>query len=526
HDLTGTQLSDDGNLIMFIRGHEPNDEGWIANPVSKVSGTERAAWAVRSSGGEPWRIARAEEPELSPDGRWIAYEKDAQIYRAPVDPAALAGIDADTLAPLITAFGENEDPIWSPDSRSVAFVSERDDHSYIGVYDFGEARVRWLAPGVDFDDAPAWSPDGTRIAFIRRPGRPFGWDPGGRWWERDLEPDTTLPDGIEEAGFAGGHTLELWVADVETGRGHRVWHSFPGEERFTDIRSLRWVGDHLVFESEPGEYEGHYWAVSVSDAAREPIELTPNPGFVEHVAFSPDGRWIYYTTNADDIDRRDLWRAPIAGGEPERLTSGDLIETYPEVLPSGDVALLAAGASMPLTVAMLDAGSNEARFIRDLPDAFPRAEHVEPENVVITAADGVEFHSQIFLPPDLEPGERRPALIFIHGGSRRQMLLGYHYMHFYHMAYAMNQYFANKGYVTMSVNYRSGIGYGTDFRDWPDYGRRGNAEYQDILAAGKYLQTRDDVDPNRIGVWGLSYGGILTANALARNSDIFKAGVD
>ncbi|MGH7482794.1 MAG: prolyl oligopeptidase family serine peptidase [Longimicrobiales bacterium] len=526
HDLTGTQVSDDGSVIMFIRGHEPNDDDWIANPVSKVSGTERAAWAVRSSGGEPWRIARAEEPVLSPDRRWIAYEKDDQIHRAPVDPAALATIDADTLAPLITAFGENEDPVWSPDSRAVAFVSDRGDHGYIGVYELGEARVRWMTPGVDFDDSPAWSPDGTRLAFIRRPGRPFGWDSGGPWWERDLEPDTTLPDGIEQAGFAGGHTLELWVADAETGEGHRVWHSFPGEERFTDIRSLRWVGDQLVFESEPGEWEGHYWAVSVSDPAREPVELTPNPGFVEHVAFSPDGRWIYYTTNADDIDRRDLWRAPIAGGEPERLTSGDLIETYPEVLSSGDVALLAAGESMPLTVALLDAGDDEARFIRALPDAFPRAEHVEPQNVVINAADGVDFHNQIFLPPDIEPGERRPALIFIHGGSRRQMLLGYHYMHFYHMAYAMNQYFANKGYVTMSVNYRSGIGYGSDFRDWPDYGRRGNAEYQDILAAGKYLQTRADVDPNRIGIWGLSYGGILTANALARNSDIFKAGVD
>ncbi len=106
------------------------------------------------------------------------------------------------------------------------------------------------------------------------------------------------------------------------------------------------------------------------------------------------------------------------------------------------------------------------------------------------------------------------------------MLLGYHYMHFYHMAYAMNQYFANQGYVVLSVNYRSGIGYGTEFRDVPDYGRRGNSEYRDILAAGEYLRSRPDVDPERVGLWGLSYGGILTAQGLARNSDVFKAGVD
>jgi len=78
----------------------------------------------------------------------------------------------------------------------------------------------------------------------------------------------------------------------------------------------------------------------------------------------------------------------------------------------------------------------------------------------------------------------------------------------------------------MSINYRSGIGYGKSFRTAPNTGGRGNAEYQDVRAGGQYLQTRTDVDANRIGIWGLSYGGVLTAQALARNSDIFKVGVD
>jgi dipeptidyl aminopeptidase/acylaminoacyl peptidase len=78
----------------------------------------------------------------------------------------------------------------------------------------------------------------------------------------------------------------------------------------------------------------------------------------------------------------------------------------------------------------------------------------------------------------------------------------------------------------MSVNYRSGVGYGKSFRNAPNVGARGNAEYKDVLAAGKYLQTRADVDPSRIGIWGLSYGGVLTSQALARNSDLFVAGVD
>ena len=105
------------------------------------------------------------------------------------------------------------------------------------------------------------------------------------------------------------------------------------------------------------------------------------------------------------------------------------------------------------------------------------------------------------------------------------MLLGYHHLGFYHQAYAMNQYFASQGYVVMSVNYRNSIGYGREFRNSPGKGWQGNTEYRDILAAGKYLQSRDDVDASRVGLWGSSYGGTLTAQGLARNSDVFAAGV-
>jgi dipeptidyl aminopeptidase/acylaminoacyl peptidase len=159
-------------------------------------------------------------------------------------------------------------------------------------------------------------------------------------------------------------------------------------------------------------------------------------------------------------------------------------------------------------------------------NGFPGDAHVKPELVLTKAPDGLEIKNQLFLPKNLKPGERRPAIVFVHGGPARQMLLGYHYMQFYHWAYGINQWLADQGYVVLSVNYRSGIGYGRSFRTAPNTGGRGNAEYQDVLTGGKYLQSRPDVDPDRVGIWGLSYGGVLTAQALARNSDIFKAGVD
>jgi dipeptidyl aminopeptidase/acylaminoacyl peptidase len=161
-----------------------------------------------------------------------------------------------------------------------------------------------------------------------------------------------------------------------------------------------------------------------------------------------------------------------------------------------------------------------------IPADFPAAKLVEPQQVILSAADGMAIHGQLFLPAGAEDGKRRPAIVFFHGGSRRQMLLGWHYMQYYSNAYAMNQYLASLGYIVLSVNYRSGIGYGLNFREALNYGAAGASEFNDVQGAGLYLRGRSDVDPARIGVWGGSYGGYLTALALSRASDLFAAGVD
>jgi len=105
------------------------------------------------------------------------------------------------------------------------------------------------------------------------------------------------------------------------------------------------------------------------------------------------------------------------------------------------------------------------------------------------------------------------------------MLLGWHYSDYYANAYAVNQYLASRGFVVLSVNYRLGIGYGYEFHQPPHAGARGAAEYQDVRAAAQYLQRLPQVDSARIGIYGGSYGGFLTALALARDSDLFAAGV-
>jgi dipeptidyl aminopeptidase/acylaminoacyl peptidase len=155
---------------------------------------------------------------------------------------------------------------------------------------------------------------------------------------------------------------------------------------------------------------------------------------------------------------------------------------------------------------------------------FPAARLVTPTLVSFRANDGVEVHGQLFEP--VGGAARKPAIVYIHGGGPRQMLLGWHYRWEYANDYGANQYLASRGFAVLSVDYRLSVGYGQAFQFAENTGARGAAEYRDVLAGGRYLQTRAAVDPGRIGVWGASQGGYLTALALGRNSDVFAAGVD
>jgi dipeptidyl-peptidase-4 len=161
-DLTSIRISDDGEVLVFVRGHTPNSQGWVANPNSDPRGAERAIWAVSTAGstavstvgGEAWRVAEGSNPALSPDGRWVLFVKEDQIFRAPVNVGTTLTAKADELSPLFRAWGRNGSPVWSPNGRYIAFVSQRTDHSFIGVYDTERPSVRYMAPGVDRDTQP------------------------------------------------------------------------------------------------------------------------------------------------------------------------------------------------------------------------------------------------------------------------------------------------------------------------------------------------------------------------------------
>jgi dipeptidyl aminopeptidase/acylaminoacyl peptidase len=325
--------------------------------------------------------------------------------------------------------------------------------------------------------------------------------------------------------------LQPWaimVAD-RVGDGKQIWRSgdqdndsFPG---IGSEDSWQWAANNrLVFPSEKDGWL-HLYSIAADGAGFE--SLTPGNFEVENVALSQDKSFVVFSTNKSDVDRRHLWWVKVDGGAPRQITAGEGIEMYPALFDNDRrVAFFHSTARdpfMPYT-ARTDGSNQKALAPQALPRDFPAAKLVVPEQVIFKAADGTEIHGQLFKPPNASG--KMPALVFMHGGPVRQMLLGWHYLYYYHNSYAMNQHLASRGYMVLSVNYRSGIGYGRAFRLAQHRGARGASEYQDVVAGAKYLRSRDDVDSKRIGLWGGSYGGYLTALGLARDSDIFSAGVD
>lgn len=501
--LSAITWSSDAKTIVFVRGDAANRAGENPNPTSDPAGAEQALWRIAVDSGEAVRIGLGSAPALAPRGDTLVFLRRGQIYSTTLGETKDAKL-------LLQLRGGASSLRWSPDGTKLAFVSNRGDHSFIGVYELASKDLRWLDASIDRDTNPVWSPDGTRIAFIRQPSQPnLLFTP-----ER-----STLPWSIVVAEVATMKGRTIWRADEGVGS---VFHAVVAENQ------LFWgAGDRIVF---PWERDGwcHLYSVAANGGAA--ALLTPGAFEVEYVTLSPDQREIIFNSNQDDIDRRHLWRVPVSGGKPKAITSGKGIEWMPQLTSDGKtIAYLRSDAKRPAQAVLQSINGGEAlgemRGLSQIPADFPVNDLVEPQAVMISAADGMQIPAQLFLPKNPAAG-KRPAAIFFHGGSRRQMLLGFHYGSYYHNTYAMNQYLASQGYVALSVNYRSGVGYGMEFREALNYGAAGASEFKDVVGAGLYLRNRPDVDGKRIGIWGGSYGGYLTAMGLSRAPELFAAGVD
>jgi len=261
---------------------------------------------------------------------------------------------------------------------------------------------------VDRDSDPVWSADGKRVAFLRTPTQE-----NCRCSGRAERPAVVDPVG----GGRQRNGREVWKA--KPGRGKRL----PWRRRREPASLGR--GDRIVF---PWEEDGWTHLYSVAAAGGEAALLTPGDFEVEYASLGQDGKDAVYASNQGDIDRRHLWKVAASGGIPESLTretalSGHLSARWAEArsvprfrcTTAGRPFVLAGGRRIDVAPGSLGA-------------EFPRGRLIVPQAVTFKAADGIEIRGQLFLAGGIQPGERRPAVIFLHGGSRRQMLLGWHGM--------------------------------------------------------------------------------------------------
>jgi len=508
-EISSLSISDNGQWVVFVRGGDHGANWETDQPVNPDFETQPFKVQVASipfAGGPVKYLSEGDAPVVSPDSKEVAFIKNGQAWSAPIDGSAPA-------KNLFTTRGKVGGLQWSPDGRSLLFVTNRTDHSVIGVYTKGTSYLKWIAPSFSRDETPQWSTDGRQIVFVKRPGT------GGA-------PDSLLvnkpqPWSIYIADTAGTSVRLLWKAPA-TLRG-----SFPSTH---GEANLHWAADnHIVFLSYQDGWPHLY---SIDAGGGNPILLTPGSFMCEHIVLSPDKKHLLFSANAGpdtyDIERRHACMVSVDKADMQVLTPGAGLEWTPVMTGEGNtVTFISATAQRPPlpTVISLKEKTTQVLCADKIPADFPQNRLVTPTQVIFKAADGVTIHADLFMPP-AGATARKPAIVYVHGGPPRQMLLGWNYSDYYSNAYASNQYLASLGFVVLAVNYRLGIGYGYEFHKPAKGGATGASEYMDIKAAGEWLYKQNFVDSSKIGIYGGSYGGYLTALALARDSKLFKAGVD
>lgn len=499
-EISSLTFTPDGKWLVFVRGgdHGGGNASSTVNAENLTELPKVQIWKINLSNRQVEVIVDGDYPVVGHPHK-VAFTKGGQLWEINLDTS-------DKPKQLFEVKGNMGAVQYSPDGTQLAFTSNRGSHSLVGIYTDKATTIQWIAPSFHRDSHPQWSMDGKNIAFIRRQGGTGASFPV-------LEP-RHVP-------------WEIWHAEVATGKAKRIWkapETLPGSYP-SPYFEFTASGD-LAFMSYQDGWQHLY---KLNPTTSTSTLLTPGEYMVEQITLSPDKKKLIFAANAgdepEDIDRRRIGSIDIQSGTITWETSGEGIEAYPVWVGNrGKKAYFSATAQRSHLIAVNDGKQTKLLQEEIIPKDFPQSHLVTPKQVTFTAPDGTTVYGQLF---EKEGGSaKKPGIIFAHGGPQRQMLLGWSYMDYYSNTYAINQYLAEAGFVVLSVNYRLGIGYGYEFHR-PAYGYyQGAVEYQDIKSGGEFLASLPQVDEHKIGIYGGSYGGYLTALALARDSDLFKVGVD
>jgi dipeptidyl aminopeptidase/acylaminoacyl peptidase len=511
------------------------------------------------------------DPQISPDGSWVAYtvrwldpkedSSDTDIYMVP-----FAG---GTPLRLTSSPKAESHPRFSPDGRYLAFLSGREGkQAQVWLLDRrgGEAvKLTDLKSSVsDF----AWSPDGKRLALVVGDVDPDDADDedkaGG---EQEKKPKTPKPIVINRLqflrdgdGFLRDLRQHLYVFDVAGKSSLQVTAGPYDDAEPVWSPDSRWIAftsnrtadpdandnsDIFVVEAKAGQKPRAVTTAAVTD--REPV-FSPDGKWIAYLAggdpkdiwyasnhvavvpaaggepraltaqldrnvesprFSPDGRFVYF--GLEEGGNEHLARVPAAGGAVERVVDGERSLGAFEIGRDGKIVALESTPWRPSEVAAVEGGS--PRHLTTANDEFLSGIRLgEVKRFQATSADGTKIDTFLTLPPDAKPGARLPTILRIHGGPTSQFNTAFN---------TEWQVLAAHGYAVVACNPRGSTGYGGAFSRaiWADWG---NKDYQDVMAAVDGAIAMGVADPDRLGVGGWSYGGILTDHVITKTNR-FKA---
>jgi len=548
------QWSPDGQHILFVWDRASVSNLYLADLSSHAQLVALTSFPEGVGSGAFW----------SHDGQTVYFPHGGDLWQV-----AATGGDP---RPVWTTPAPENNIVLSPDGSRVAFIRPSGGS---GMPHGAGLFVRSLADGTEsqvaHDDSSiggvSWSPDGAHLAYSAG-SKTIHHDEAPAYSGAKIIYTVTerTPGQLYVVAAVGGEPVAIGTAG-----------GFGG---------TRWVdATHLVFDRQSSDYKKR--TIYVSDisggtprVAHEDVEekfwsIPGNAGDAGQA--SPDGRWIAFLSDRDGWDH--LYVMPASGGEPVQITKGHFEAWRPQwshdsiriafdanepdhpgdrhlgiatigndpshatvtIVTTGRGTNIAplwspddknlvyqhtdAHNSADLYVVGTTANSSPVRLSDSMPPSMDRSAFVEPQFVHYQGADGAQVPGWLFVPKNMDRTKKHPVIIWIHGDGINQNYDGWHVERNYAVYYSFHQYLLQKGYIVFAPDYRGSIGYGRDWRD-AVYNDIGDRDAKDAWMAANYLKTLPYVDGDRIGVWGLSYGGFFTLIAVTDQPALFRAAVD
>ncbi len=565
-------------IEQLIEIKHPSNPVWSPDGKHVVFTWDRAGvgnlYVANADGhGQPQALTSFPEGQVegafwNEDGDTVYFPHDGDLWQVPVSVG--------TPKPVWSKQDRGTDIVPSPDSRRVAFVRGNPTPSE-GTQRGSDLIIRWLSDGTEstvaHDDVSirgiVWSPDGASVAYTG----------GSKIVHHDESPAYSGAKIIYRVSeYVRGQMYALRLAG-----GKPIAISKPGE-----YGGLAWIDPtHLVFDGESEDFKKYfiYLADASSGSTRAIHEIDEEkfwsiPDWGEAGAQpwpSPNGKWIAFLSDQDGWDH--IYVMAASGGDAVQITKGHFeawrpawshdstriafdanLEDHPGDRAIGIASIGDDPARATITYITTGPGTNiephwsegdgrlvyqhtdtrnsadfftigtntgaqPVRLTDSMPAGIDRSRFIEPQFVHYLGPDGQQVPGWLFVPKNLDRTKKHPAIIWIHGDGVNQNYDGWHVQRNYAVYYSFHQYLLQQGYIVFAPDYRGSIGYGRDWRNGV-YMDVGGKDAKDAWMSANYLKTLPYVDSDRIGVWGLSYGGFFTLIAMTDQPKLFRAGVD